>query len=127
MLSDHTPTTTLPTADPERSRAFYEGVLGFAPGEPMANGVFYKSGDTSFFVYQSGFAGTNRATAMSFEVSDEEFDAEIKTLHEAGVAFDTFEMEGIEWDNGVATMEGLRMAWFSDPDGNIINVGTRPE
>ena len=127
MLSAYTPITTLPTADTERSRAFYEGVLGFEPREAVSGGVYYRSGDSTFFVYQSGFAGTNRATAMSFAVSDEEFDAEIKALREAGVAFDTFEMEGIEWDDGVARMEGMRMAWFSDPDGNILNVGTPPE
>lgn len=127
MLSNHTPITTLATADPDRSRAFYQELLGFEPGEESGGGVFYRSGDTSFFVYPSAFAGTNRATAMMFDVPAAQFDAEIQVLRDAGIAFDTFEMEGIEWEDGVARMEGMRSAWFSDPDGNIINLGTRLE
>ncbi len=74
MLSDHTPTPTLPTADPERSRAFYEGVLGFTPGEDAVGGLFYPSGDARFFVYPSAYAGTNKATALSFELPADAFD-----------------------------------------------------
>lgn len=122
MLSDHTPTTTLATADPQRSRAFYEGVLGFEPKEESGGGVFYQSGSGSFFVYESSFAGTNQATSMSFEVSPQEFDAEIEALRQAGVRFETFDAEGIDWNGDVAVMQDLRSVWFKDPDGNILNV-----
>jgi catechol 2,3-dioxygenase-like lactoylglutathione lyase family enzyme len=125
MLSEYTPTTTLATADPERSRQFYEGVLGFTAGDEEGGGVFYEAGNSSFFVYESGYAGTNKATAMSFEVPTETFDAEIQALRDAGIGLETFEMEGVEWDGGVALMEGLRSAWFRDPDGNILNVECR--
>ena len=126
MLSDHTPSTTLATADPQRSRAFYEGVLGFEPSEESGGGVFYRAGNGSFFVYESSFAGTNQATSMSFELSQDDFRQEIDALRSAGVAFDTFEMEGIAWEGGVASFDGMRGVWFKDPDGNILNVGTRP-
>lgn len=125
MLSDHTPSTTLATADPERSRAFYEGVLGFEPGEESGGGLFYRAGNSSFFVYPSGYAGTNKATSMSFELSLDDFDKEIDALRAAGVSFDTFEMEGIAWEDGVAAFDGMRGVWFKDPDGNILNVGAR--
>jgi hypothetical protein len=36
----------------------------------------------------------------------------------------TFEFEGTQWDGDVAVMDGMRAVWFSDPDGNILNVGT---
>lgn len=124
MLSDYTPTTTLATADPERSRAFYQGVLGFTPGEEAGGGVFYAAGDSSFFVYESGYAGTNKATAMSFNVPAEQFDDEIAALRAAGIPFDTFEAEGVEWHDGVAHIEAMRSVWFADPDGNVINVET---
>lgn len=125
MLSDHTPSTTLATADPQRSRAFYEGTLGFEPSEESGGGVFYRAGSGSFFVYQSSFAGTNQATSMSFELSADEFDQEIDALRSAGVSFDTFEMEGIAWDGEVAVFDGMRSVWFKDPDGNILNVEAR--
>lgn len=125
MLFDYTPTTTLATADPQRSRQFYEGVLGFTAGEEEGGGVFYQAGNSTFFVYESGFAGTNQATAMSFEIPADTFDAEIRSLRQAGVDFDTFDMEGVEWTDGVAQMDGMRSAWFHDPDGNILNVECR--
>ncbi|MBK6763983.1 MAG: VOC family protein [Micrococcales bacterium] len=125
MLSDHTPTPTLPTADPERSRAFYEGVLGFTPGEDAVGGLFYPSGDSSFFVYPSAYAGTNKATALSFELPADAFDEVVASLRAAGVSFDTFEAEELTWNDGVAEMDDMRSVWFSDPDGNILNVETR--
>lgn len=123
MLSDYTPMPTLATADPERSRAFYEGVLGFPAGDATGDGVVYRCGAGSFLVYQSSFAGTNKATAMSLQC-DNGFDVEVQRLRDAGVEFDTFEYEGIEWQDGVAVMGESRSVWFRDPDGNIINVMT---
>ncbi len=123
MLSDFTPMTTLATADEQRSRDFYEGVLGFVPQEgTMDEGVVYGSGAGAFFVYPSAFAGTNRATSMSFTVDWDRFDQEVASLRDAGIAFDTFELEGLVWEDGVAVTEGMKSVWFSDPDGNILNL-----
>ena len=102
-----------------------EGVLGFEPKEEAGGGIFYQAGSGSFFVYESSFAGTNQATSMTFELSPDEFDREIDALRQAGVTFDTFEMEGIEWNDDVATFDEMRSVWFRDPDGNILNVESR--
>jgi hypothetical protein len=75
-------------------------------------------------VYRSAYAGTNKATAASFQVPADAFDAEVASLRDKGVSFQTFELEGITWDDGVATMAGARSVWFEDPDGNILNVET---
>lgn len=128
MLSDCSPIPTLATSDLDRSRAFYQGLLGFKPKEEMVGGIFYSSGSGSFFVYPSTYAGTNKATSMSFELSPKEFDDVVGTLRTAGLTFDTFDAEGITWHDGVGEMgdgnEGMRSVWFSDPDGNILNVET---
>lgn len=121
MLSDYTPMPTLATSDPERSRGFYEQTLGFAPGQAGADGVIYQAGGGSFLVYQSSFAGTNKATAMSFNVTDG-FDEEVERLRVQGVTFETFEYEGIDWQDGVAVMGESKSVWFTDPDGNILNL-----
>jgi len=35
----------------------------------------------------------------------------------------TFEMEGLQWNDGVASMgDQMRAVWFTDPDGNIFNL-----
>lgn len=124
MLTDHASIATLAVKDLDGARAYYEGVLGFAPAGDVPDGVLYAAGGTQFLVYPSAFAGTNRATAISFQVPADHFDAEVADLRARGVSFDEFDAEGIEWRDGVATMGDMRAAWFSDPDGNVLNVET---
>jgi catechol 2,3-dioxygenase-like lactoylglutathione lyase family enzyme len=124
MLSQHTSVATLPTRDLSRARIFYEDTLGFTPERESAAGVAYKSGGAMVFLYQSEYAGTNKATAVAFDVPMSAFDDEVAALREKGVTFMTFDAEGLEWDQGVASMPGedMKSVWFSDPDGNVINV-----
>ncbi len=127
MLADNTPIAVAPTTDMGRARAFYEGVLGFAGGEEEPDGgVRYRSGSSFVMVYPSEFAGTNKATAMSFDLAAEDFDDEATRLRAAGVTFDTFDMDypGATWQDGVLSMGEARAAWFRDPDGNIIAMAT---
>lgn len=125
MLTDYVPIPTLAVKDLQRARDFYEGVLGFAPKGDVPEGVYYAAGSSAFLVYPSSFAGTNKATAMAFQVPEGSFDSEVAALREKGVTFQTFEMEGITWDEGVATFaDQFRAVWFEDPDGNILNVET---
>lgn len=123
MLSQYTPITTLPAADLSQARTFYEGTLGFTPEREGMGGVYYACGDGSVFVYESAYAGTNKATAISYEVPLSDFDDEVRDLRARGVSFMTFEMEGMEWDDGVASIgRTMKSVWFADPDGNIFNV-----
>ncbi|BCB75573.1 VOC family protein [Phytohabitans flavus] len=124
MLSERTPIATLPTADVARARTFYENALGLTPQEEAPNGIMYRCGAGKLFLYQSEFAGTNKATAVTFMVSDEEFDGEVDALRAKGVNFQTFDYEGMQWKDDVMVSDGMRAVWFSDPDGNILNVGT---
>jgi catechol 2,3-dioxygenase-like lactoylglutathione lyase family enzyme len=125
MLSDHTPTPTLAVKDLAAARGFYEDVLGLGVAEENEGGVLYSAGSGSVFVYPSSFAGTNQATAATWMLPADAFDGELATLRAKGVQFQTFEMEDLTWDEGVASMpDGSRSAWFADPDGNILNVAT---
>lgn len=131
MLSELTPMATLATEDLERSRKFYEGMLGLSEMPEstmvdMAGGVTYKCGNGAIFVYESQNAGTNKATAVTFMASDARFDKEVERLRQKGVGFMTFEFEGVSWDGDIARMDGMRAVWFEDPDHNIINISTTP-
>lgn len=124
MLSDSTPIATLPTADPARARKFYEETLGLTPLREEVGGIMYTCGDGQLFVYQSEYAGTNKATAVTFSVGEDRFDAEVDALRKKGITFQTFEYEGMEWKDDVMVSEGMKAVWFNDPDGNILNVST---
>jgi catechol 2,3-dioxygenase-like lactoylglutathione lyase family enzyme len=128
MLSSVAPVPVIATADLSRARAFYEEVLGFTPSDhEMPGGVTYRSGGGEFSIYVSEFAGTNKATAMSFRLSRADFDSTTAALRAAGVAFDTFDAPGVTWQDGVAHMGDYRAVWFRDPDGNVLGVTQPPE
>jgi catechol 2,3-dioxygenase-like lactoylglutathione lyase family enzyme len=124
MLGDHQAIATLAVKDLDAAREFYEGVLGFVPRREVAEGVLYAAGTRDFLVYPSSFAGTNQATALSFQVPADQFDGEAAALREKGLVFQTFEAEGLVWVDGVASYGEVHSAWFSDPDGNILNIET---
>jgi catechol 2,3-dioxygenase-like lactoylglutathione lyase family enzyme len=126
MLSQYTPAATLATSDMSAARNFYEGTLGLTVDREGPDGITYRCGDGALFVYESQYAGTNKATAVTFDVpTTSDFQAEVDALREKGVEFMTFEFEGMEWNDGVASMgDTVQAVWFTDPAGNILNIST---
>jgi catechol 2,3-dioxygenase-like lactoylglutathione lyase family enzyme len=122
MLSGSVAIPTLAVSDLQRARDFYEGVLGLATEGDSPDGLLYRVGTGSILVYPSAYAGTNKATAVSFRVAEGDFDTVVGELRSKDVSFQTFEYAGISWVDGVATTGSGRAVWFEDPDGNIINV-----
>jgi hypothetical protein len=84
----------------------------------------YRAGSGQFLVYPSGYAGTNQATAVSFQLSGDRFDAEVADLRDRGVELQTFDAPEGTWQDGVLVQGDMKAAWFSDPDGNVLNVET---
>ena len=79
-----------------------------------------RSGDTLINVYRSEFAGTNKATSLTFEVDD--IQAEVDELKDKSVAFEHYDMDGLTRNGDVYEAEGMKTAWFKDPDGNILSL-----
>jgi catechol 2,3-dioxygenase-like lactoylglutathione lyase family enzyme len=110
----------LPAVDLARARRFYEEKLGFKPGEVTPAGVTYHVNNSSIFLYPSTFAGTNKATAASFNVTN--LVALVAELRGKGVVFEEYDMGDFKTVNGILkTPEGLA-AWFKDTEGNIIGL-----
>jgi catechol 2,3-dioxygenase-like lactoylglutathione lyase family enzyme len=128
MLSDYPVGAALGVRDLARARAFYEDVLGFTAAEihPETDEVVYRAGDaTWFFVYVTPSAGTNQATAAAFRVAD--LAATVADLRSRGVTFAEYDLPGLKTVEGIATQaDGTGVAWFADPDGNIIGLDQLP-
>jgi catechol 2,3-dioxygenase-like lactoylglutathione lyase family enzyme len=121
MLGKKDAVPMIAVRDLDRARAFYTETLGLKPvGEFGGEAVRMKSGDTLLDVYRSEFAGTNKATAVTFAVDD--IDSEMRELKDKGVAFEHYELEGLKREGDVYTAEGMKTAWFKDPDGNILSM-----
>jgi catechol 2,3-dioxygenase-like lactoylglutathione lyase family enzyme len=121
MLGNKTAVTVIATKDLNKAKQFYEGTLGLQPVGDEAGGAIYKSGSSSIFVYESEFAGTNKATVVSWGVGDE-LEKLVSALKGKGVAFEHYDIPGATVDGDIHVMGKLKSAWFKDPDGNILNL-----
>ncbi|TPN89657.1 VOC family protein [Mesorhizobium sp. CU2] len=122
MLENSNATANLAVKDLAKAKAFYEGTLGLSQVHDMGGElVVYKSGDTLINVYHSQFAGTNKATAVTWAVGDR-IEPIVKSLRSKGVAFEHYEMPGLALEGDIHVGHGMKVAWFKDPDGNILNL-----
>ena len=121
MLGDRDAVATIAVKDIEVARKFYEGKVGLTPvPSEEASVLSYKSGSSTVLVYQSQFAGTNKATAATWAVGDVE--REVQVLKERGVAFERYDMPGTTHKGDVHIAGNRQVAWFKDPDGNILSI-----
>ena len=122
MLGDKDVIATVAVADLDAARRFYEGVLGIkvvhAEGEEA---LTMQSGKASLIVYRSQYAGTNKATALNFRVGDAIGDI-VCALEKKGVSFERYDFPDARHDGPLHLMGSMKVAWFKDPDGNIISL-----
>jgi catechol 2,3-dioxygenase-like lactoylglutathione lyase family enzyme len=120
MFTDNSAVATIPVKNLERAKEFYESTLGLQPAdkETQEEGTqTYQSGNSSLLVYESQYAGSNQATAVTWPVDDVE-DA-VRELKAKGVAFETYDFLGVARRGEVHLTGSTKAAWFKDPDGNI--------
>jgi hypothetical protein len=72
-------------------------------------------------VYRSKYAGTNQATAVTWVVGDE-VENVVRALKTKGVKFEHYDMPGMKRTGDIHIGGKMKVAWFKDPDGNILNV-----
>ena len=112
---------TIGVRDLQAAKEFYEGKLGLAPSPSGEESVLnYKSGNSTIMVYVSEFAGTNRATAVTWIVDD--VDGIVRVLKSKGVVFEHCDFPGATRKGDVHFAGKLKNAWFKDPDGNILGI-----
>jgi catechol 2,3-dioxygenase-like lactoylglutathione lyase family enzyme len=121
MLGKADATPMIAVKDLDRARRFYEQTLGLDATEAMDGEVIeIRSGDTVINVYRSEYAGTNKATALTFDVDD--IEAEIDDLKNKGIFFEHYDIPGLEQRGDLYVSDGIKTAWFKDPDGNILSL-----
>ena len=76
---------------------------------------------TALYLYRRGSTKADH-TVASFNVDN--IEAEISDLRVKGVVFEEYDIPlmHIKTINGLATMDGAKMAWFKDSEGNILSL-----
>ena len=126
MLGKQDPVATVAVKNLAAAKKFYEGTLGLkqidAEGDEV---VVYESGRSRINVYRSQFAGTNKATVVTWPVDDVE--GEVRELKSKGVSFEHYDMPQLKLKGDVHVTDGadMKVAWFKDPDGNIFSIVNR--
>jgi catechol 2,3-dioxygenase-like lactoylglutathione lyase family enzyme len=119
MLADFPVYATLPTADVERLRRFYEDVLGFKVREETPGGISYEAGEGTYFVItMSSGTASGTHTQIGFAVAN--ITALVAELRARGAVFEEYETP--KTVDGVADMPAGKAAWLRDPDGNLIGM-----
>jgi catechol 2,3-dioxygenase-like lactoylglutathione lyase family enzyme len=112
----------LAVKDLKKAREFYEGKLGLREvakeGEEL---IVFRSGSTTINVYRSEFAGTNKATAVTWVVGDN-VEAVVRDLKAKGITFEHYDMPDMKREGDIHIGGDMKVAWFKDPDGNILNI-----
>ena len=121
MLGNKDAIATIAVSSLAAAEKFYEEKLGFKQVGPQEPGTHtYQSGRSTFMVYQSQYAGTNKATAATWIVDDAETLAQ--ELATRGVSFEHYDFPQTTRKGDVHFYKNLKQVWFKDFDGNILAV-----
>jgi predicted enzyme related to lactoylglutathione lyase len=117
---------SIPAKDLDRARSWYDEKLGLTPTRDLGGtGLVYETAGTGFVLYPTPYAGTGKHTIAGWSVAD--IDATMTALRERGVTFEEYDgTNGPKTENGVARANGGAAAWFTDSEGNVLNLSQEP-
>ncbi|MGB7635109.1 MAG: VOC family protein [Nitrososphaeraceae archaeon] len=125
MLGDKDAAANIAVKDLEVAKRFYGETLGLTQvGSEADELIVFRSGNSMINVYRSKYAGTNQATALTWVVG-EGVESVVEALKAKGISFEHYNMPEIRREGDVHIGGNMKVAWFKDPDGNILNIVSR--
>jgi catechol 2,3-dioxygenase-like lactoylglutathione lyase family enzyme len=113
MLGDKNAVANLAVRNLDSAKKFYADTIGLKPiggeGEEL---VVFRSGDSTINVYRSDYAGTNKATAVTWTIDDVE--GAVQALKAKGVKFEHYDLPGMTRRGDVHIGGEMKVAWFKD-------------
>jgi len=120
MLADMNMIGFLLTKDYEKARAFYEGTLGFEFVSLDQFALVMQAGKSMIRIVKVPTFTALPSTVLGWQVDDME--KIIDWLVKRGVVFDKYPFVQ-DKERGIWTAPGgSKIAWFKDPDGNVLSV-----
>ena len=111
----------IPTKDAARARTFYEDTLGLRFVQDDNFALVMESNGTTIRIARVGDFTPYPFTVLGWAVED--IDAAVADLAAKGVQFNRYSFLE-QSPNGVWTAPGnaAKVAWFPDPDGNLLSL-----
>jgi len=110
----------LATSDTDRARGFFEGVLGLTLVGDEQHLVIFETESARLMLQKTNVVTPPYGTALGFQVKD--LRETMRALAARGVSFERFDGHDQD-DMGVwSPAPGTGVAWFKDPDGNLLSL-----
>ncbi len=110
----------VPTKDSVKARGFYEGILQFQFVSDDMFALVMRAGETMIRIGKAQDFTPAPYTVLGWEVSNIEEVA--KWLQKRGVTLEKFPFVQDKELGIWTTPNGDKVAWFRDPDGNVLSV-----
>jgi|SRR5215831_13321550 len=109
------------TANADRAKLFYRDVLGLELRADTPFALVFNLNGNALRVSKVAKVMESAYTVLGWEVADIVMTA--RQLSERGIKFERF--RGMDQDDfGIwRTPDGSQVAWFRDPDGNLLSIG----
>ena len=128
MLTDAMVSPTLPVVDIKRAKKFYEDKLGLKTvmEDPSPGAMLQAGQGTMLYIYQRAATKADH-TVASFAVDN--IESKVKELKGKGIKFEEYDIPAMKLKtvNSIATMDGMKTAWFKDTEGNILALAQMPK
>ena len=124
MLNESRIVCFLDTKNPEIAKEFYQDILGLKLIEDTPHALVFDANGTTLRIQKVREHTPAKHTSVGWEVNN--IRANIEALLKKDVCFERY--EGLQQDElGIwRTLDGAQIAWFKDPDGNILSLTQLP-
>ncbi|MGO9642618.1 MAG: VOC family protein [Candidatus Acidiferrales bacterium] len=120
MLGSQKIVAFVPTRDAKKAKEFYEGVLGLRVLSEDQFAIVFDANGTMLRVVKAPKFKPHPFTILGWEVPA--IEGAVSQLGKKGVRFESYGLPGQD-ERGIWTAPGgARVAWFKDPDGNVLSV-----
>ncbi len=120
MLNTGKVVAFVPTLDGSKARSFYENVLGLRAVSEDRFALVFDANGTMLRVTNVQNFTPQQFTILGWDVND--IDESVLRLSERGVRFENYSVPGQDQTGIWKSPSGARIAWFKDPDGNVLSL-----
>jgi catechol 2,3-dioxygenase-like lactoylglutathione lyase family enzyme len=114
----------VPSADATKARSFYEGIIGLRVISEDRFALVLDANGTMLRVTNVQNFKPQQFTILGWDVTD--IDEAVSHLNQRGVRFEKYGMAGQDERGIWKSPSGARVAWFKDPDGNVLSLTQFP-